>query len=71
MSKHILHNLQFVSPNTATGLVADVYQQIKGDMMLVPEPFLVHSPAPELLAGSWSLFREALESGSVPRGWRT
>ena len=68
MSKHILHNIQFISPKVATGLVADVYQQIQGDMMTVPEPFSVLSPAADVLAGSWSLFREALESGSVSRG---
>jgi AhpD family alkylhydroperoxidase len=34
----------------------------------MPEPFAMHSPAPEILAGAWGLFRESLLAGRVRRG---
>jgi AhpD family alkylhydroperoxidase len=54
-------------PNEATGLLVPVYAQIKNDFGRVVEPFLLHSPNPELLAGAWMGCRETELVGSVPR----
>ncbi len=59
--------IQPVSPNSAQGLVAKVYPQIKKEFGALIEPFTLHSPAPELLAGAWSACRESLLVGSVRR----
>jgi AhpD family alkylhydroperoxidase len=57
-----------VAPNQAQGQLAAVYQQIRQELGLVPEPFTLHSPAPPLLAGFWSVFRASLLVGMAPRG---
>lgn len=67
MSKHV-HHVTPVAPQAARGLVARVYAQIEGDLGIVPEPFLLHSPAPDILAGAWSIFRESLLAGRARRG---
>ncbi len=57
-----------VPPRSATGLVAEVYRQQAADTGLPRMPALmVLSPVPELLAATWSLLREALMAGPVPR----
>ena len=57
-----------VALKTATGQTQVVYNQIAADFGLVPEPFTLHSPAPDVLAGVWSIFRETLVCGSRERG---
>ena len=52
----------------AAGQAESVYQQIAGDFGLIPEPFTLHSPAPDVLAGVWSNFRETLVCGNRARG---
>ncbi|MEA3231377.1 MAG: carboxymuconolactone decarboxylase family protein [Thermodesulfobacteriota bacterium] len=59
--------IQPVAPNSAEGLVARVYHQIKNEFGALVEPFTLHSPSPELLAGAWSACRESLLIGSVRR----
>jgi AhpD family alkylhydroperoxidase len=54
-------------PSSATGLVAEVYSQIKNDFGRVVEPFQIHSPIPKLLAGAWMACRESELVGQVPR----
>jgi AhpD family alkylhydroperoxidase len=56
-----------VKPKNAAGLVAPIYSQIKRDFGRVVEPFLLHSPLPELLAGAWMACRETEVVGNVPR----
>jgi len=56
-----------VEPSEAKGLVADVYAQIKRDFGRVAEPFMMHSPSPNLLAGAWMACRETELVGTVPR----
>ena len=56
-----------VAPNTAEGLTARVYPQIKKDFGALAEPFILHSPSPGLLAGAWSACRESLLVGNVRR----
>jgi len=57
-----------VAPNQAQGQLAAVYQQIRQELGLVSEPFTLHSPAPTLLAGFWSVFRASLLVGTASRG---
>jgi len=59
--------VQPVAPNSTDGLVARVYPQIKKEFGALAEPFTLHSPSPELLAGSWSACRESLLVGAVSR----
>ena len=68
MTETIKYHLRVVPPKAATGTVRAIYRQISNDLLTVPEPFIIHSPVPDLLAGSWSIFRETLEAGEVPRG---
>jgi AhpD family alkylhydroperoxidase len=61
--------IKYVRPvqyGSATGLTAQVYQQMQADFLPVP-PLTLHSPVPELLAGVWSILRETLNSGNVDR----
>ena len=59
--------VQAIDPRRARGLVRPVYAQIKRDFGKIVEPFLLHSPIPELLAGAWMACRETELVGSVPR----
>ncbi len=59
--------IQSVAKNSAEGLVARVYSQIKKEFGALVEPFTLHSPSPELLAGTWSACRESLLVGDVRR----
>ncbi|HTY74040.1 MAG TPA: carboxymuconolactone decarboxylase family protein [Candidatus Nanoarchaeia archaeon] len=56
-----------VKPSSASGLVRGVYAQVERDFGRVVEPFQLHSPLPELLAGAWMACRESELVGSVPR----
>ncbi len=51
----------------ATGLVAATYAQIAAEFILTDGPLMSLSPAPELLAATWALMREAQIAGDVPR----
>src|SRR6185295_8267483 len=55
-----------VSPEAATGLVAEVYSQARREFGLLP-PIPLHSPVPRLLAGAWCVLRETLVTGQVAR----
>ncbi len=59
--------IQPVKPGSANGIVADIYRQIKADFGKIAEPFLIHSPQPELLAAVWMVCRETELVGKVPR----
>jgi AhpD family alkylhydroperoxidase len=63
----LIKYLHPIRPDSAKGLVAGVYDQIRLDFGRVVEPFLLHSPLPELLAGVWMACRETELVGSVPR----
>lgn len=56
-----------VTSQSAGGLVAQVYTQIKTDFGALVEPLTVHSPSPKLLAAVWCACRETLLVGSVRR----
>jgi len=59
--------IQLVAPDSTEELVARVYPQIKKEFGALVEPFTLHAPSPELLAGVWSVCRESLLVGSVRR----
>ncbi|GAA3795768.1 carboxymuconolactone decarboxylase family protein [Sphaerisporangium flaviroseum] len=54
-----------VRPREATGLVTRVYAQVERDFGMLAPPMLLHSPAPEALAASWSILRESLLAGGL------
>jgi AhpD family alkylhydroperoxidase len=54
-----------VAPAAATGLVAQVYAQVRRDFGMLAPPLLLHSPAPEPLAASWLLLRETLVAAGL------
>jgi AhpD family alkylhydroperoxidase len=56
-----------VPGRSATGLVGDVYAQIRREFGAVVEPFALHSAAPRLLAGVWIACRESVLVGSAQR----
>ncbi|AUS81259.1 alkylhydroperoxidase [Actinoalloteichus sp. AHMU CJ021] len=57
-----------VLPSAATGVVAEVYRELERDFGVLAPPIAVLSPAPHLLAASWSLLRETLVvDGAVDR----
>jgi AhpD family alkylhydroperoxidase len=56
-----------VKPSSAQGLVAEVYAQVKRDFGRIAEPFMLHSPLPNLLAACWMACRETELVGAVPR----
>ena len=56
-----------VAPDAAEGLVAEVYAQLRREFQIAP-PFMLHSPAPRILAGAWSVTRESqIASGRLAR----
>lgn len=62
--------VKYVKPiraGRAEGLLDRAYGQIRRDFGAVGDPFLAHSPDPELLAGVWAVERESVLCGSVPR----
>lgn len=50
--------INYIEPSNATGLIADIYTQMKRDFGRVVEPVALHSIIPELLASNWSVLRE-------------
>ena len=50
-------SMNYISPirrPPVWGLVGQVYSQIKHDFGVIADPFRLHSPVPDLLAGIWS-----------------
>jgi AhpD family alkylhydroperoxidase len=65
VNQRIASRVQYLKPvrfSSAAGATAELYQQIKTDFMPAPL-LLLHSAAPELLAGVWSILRETLLVG--------
>ncbi len=57
MTPKQVRHVKPVLPARANGRLADIYAQIRRDFQLVP-PLTMFSPAPELLSGVWSIWRE-------------
>ncbi len=61
--------IRYIKPtryDSAEGLTGEVYQQMQADFLPTP-PLTLHSPAPKVLAGVWSILRETLMVGQVDR----
>ncbi|WP_370943931.1 carboxymuconolactone decarboxylase family protein [Amycolatopsis sp. cg5] len=57
-----------VPPRRAAGLVGEVYRQVERDFGMLAPPIALHSPAPSVLAASWTILRESLvASGAASR----
>ena len=56
-----VRHLKIPKPANASGLVAEVYREVRAEYLLAA-PLLLHSPVPDLLHGFWSVFRETLLS---------
>jgi AhpD family alkylhydroperoxidase len=56
-----------VPKGAATGLVAEVYRRMRAEFLLADGPLMSLSPAPDLLAATWALLREAELAGEAPR----
>jgi AhpD family alkylhydroperoxidase len=63
----VIKYIQPIRAESADGLVAQVYAQIKRDFGALVEPFTLHSPSPKLLAGAWIACRETELAGNVRR----
>lgn len=59
--------IESVKPPGAPPLTAAVYRQVRREFGALVEPFTLHSPVPELLAGVWTACRETLLAGRVAR----
>lgn len=58
-------------PRAAEGLTAQVYRQMEREFGVLPPPVVLHSPAPEAMAGTWLMLRETLLApGLVDRSVR-
>src|SRR5215472_18494140 len=57
-----IHPIRHADPKS---LVGQVYVEIRHDFGVVGDPFTLHSPVPELLAGMWSIVRETTVVGQV------
>jgi AhpD family alkylhydroperoxidase len=67
--ERMAQTIKYVTPvpyGAATGLTADIYQQMQADFLPVP-PLTLHSRVPQLMAGVWSVLRETLHTGQVDR----
>jgi AhpD family alkylhydroperoxidase len=68
-----LRYIEPIPPRKATGLVNEVYKDVRREFALFRDPrtgrspYLAHSPAAELLAGVWSVQYESMLVGRVPR----
>lgn len=58
-------HVKVVPRRRASGLVADVYQQVERDFGMLAPPTALHSAAPETLAASWMILRETLLAQGV------
>lgn len=62
-------SIQYLSPlrhPPKHSLVGQVYRQIKQELGIIADPFRLHAPVPELLAGLWSVTREIGVARQVP-----
>ncbi|MFE9207057.1 carboxymuconolactone decarboxylase family protein [Micromonospora sp. NPDC007230] len=68
VSSVVQRQVKYVKPvpqESAKGIVAEVYEQVAGEMRLVVPPVLLHSPSPPATAAYWMLMREPLTTGGA------
>ncbi|MCK6629226.1 MAG: carboxymuconolactone decarboxylase family protein [Anaerolineae bacterium] len=63
----LIKYVQPVEIATASGKLAEAFDQMRRDFGMVVSLVLLHSPVPELLYGVWAVLRETLLVGNVPR----
>ncbi|KAA1250766.1 hypothetical protein F0Q45_08030 [Mycobacterium simiae] len=63
-----INHIEPVAARRASGVVADVYAEVRHDFGRVVEPLVMFSPDEQLLAAAWATVRETLLAGQVPRG---
>lgn len=72
LATQMMKSIRYIKPVWSladTELLGRVYQQLQTDFM--PGPVLtLHSPAPQIMAGVWSLLRETLMAGSTDRVYK-
>lgn len=61
-----IHYLSPLRRPPAQSLVGRIYRQIKQEFGVIADPFRLHTPVPELLAGIWSVTREIGTARQVP-----
>ncbi|MFC7592008.1 DNA-binding protein [Nonomuraea antimicrobica] len=64
--KSLVRHVTPISPDRATGVVAEVYAQVNAEFSSIGPAVMMMSPSPELMAAGWSLMREAQLAGAVP-----
>jgi AhpD family alkylhydroperoxidase len=63
-----VRHVTVVRPESARGLVAEVYAQVERDFGMLAPPIGLHSPAPGPLAAAWLMLRESMiATGRVSR----
>jgi AhpD family alkylhydroperoxidase len=69
LTTQLSRSIRHITPvwaDAPTGVLGELYQQMQADFM--PGPVLtLHSPAPQVMAGVWSMLRETLLAGKVDR----
>ncbi len=64
----VIRHVTPVAKRHATGRVARVYDGLRREFGIHAEPIVLHSPAPDLLAGAWMVCREVtVAAGAVER----
>ena len=64
----VIRHVTPVGKRQATGRVARVYDDLRREFGIHAEPIVLHSPAPDLLAGAWMVCREVtVAAGAVER----
>jgi AhpD family alkylhydroperoxidase len=69
MTGQLAKSIQYIKPvppASDQGFVGDLYRQMQTDFMAGPV-LTLHSPAPEVMAGVWSILRETLLAGIADR----
>lgn len=69
LTAQMAKSIHYVKPVGAGGTIprlTELYQQIEAEFMLGPV-LTLHSPAPDVMAGVWSLLRETLLAGDADR----
>lgn len=63
----LIKYVQPVDVTTASGKLAEAFEQMRRDFGMVVSLVLLHSPVTELFYGVWAVLRETLLVGNVPR----
>ncbi|MEU3271096.1 hypothetical protein ABZ639_09615 [Saccharomonospora sp. NPDC006951] len=62
----VVRHVTPVRPESATGIVAEVYRQVDKEFSSIGPAVRILSPMPEALAAGWAMIRESQLTGSAP-----